>query len=229
MTYTILFVLVGAHLLLNYLAVRSVVLRTLNKQRASILWTSFKAPSGALNASTLSPANVASKEILFGAPSSIRDAFTGRRIGQCNLGMSFRSITYQCPAEHIASALHVFDGERYVLFIAGGNDHGLRPVTISVSFKDGYRSMDQLQAWIHAIEVARRLHDRGDNADPAEVLRSTLSAIREALPGFVQSLVEAGWETGDDSMMFGSPNHLILEIDKVPKDIPIDDENKKKR
>ncbi|KAH0834243.1 hypothetical protein J3R83DRAFT_11572 [Lanmaoa asiatica] len=70
--------------------------------------------------------------------------------------------------------------------------------------------MDQLQAWIQAIEVTRRLCDLGDNADLVDVLRSTLLAIREVLPGFVHSLVEAGWETGNDSMMFGSPNHLNL-------------------
>lgn len=72
--------------------------------------------------------------------------------------------------------------------------------------------MDQLQAWIHAIEVARRLYDLGDNVNQADVLRSTLLGIHDALPGFIQSLVAAGWETGDNSMMFGSPNHLILEV-----------------
>lgn len=220
--------MVGAHLLFNYLAVRSVVLRTLNRQRACILWTSFKAPNGALNASTLSPAHVALKELLFGAPCSIRDASTGYRIGRCILGTSIRSITSECTTEHITSALHVFEGERYVLFIASCNGRSLRRGITSVCFKDGYHSKDQLQAWIHAIEVTRRLHDLGDDADTVDVLRSTLLAIRDALPGFVRALVEAGWETGDDSMMFGSPNHLILEIIEGPKDVR-PDEDKKKR
>lgn len=209
----------------NYLAVRSVVLRTLNRQRACILWTSFKAPNGTLNGRTSTPANVASKEILFGAPSSLREVSTGRKAGRCILGTSFRNVTSRCATEHIASVLHVFGGERYVLFIASGKGQGLCQVTTLVCFKDGYCSMDQLQAWIHAIEVARRLSDLGDNADPVDVLRSTLLATREALPGFVQSLVEAGWETGNDSMMFGSPNHLILGIE----DMRDDNEDKKQR
>lgn len=191
---------------------RSVVLRTLNRQRASILWTSFKAPNGAQSTRTLTPADVASKEMLFVAPNSICDAFAGRRIGRCTLGTSFRSVASQCTVEHMASALHVFEGERYVLFIAGGNGRGSRRVNVLVCFKDRYRSMDQLQAWIHAIEVARRLYDLGDNVNQADVLRSTLLGIHDALPGFIQSLVAAGWETGDNSMMFGSPNHLILEV-----------------
>lgn len=229
-TYTILFVLVGAHLLFNYLAVRSVVLRTLNRQRACILWTSFKAPNGVLNARTLNPASIASKEMLFGAPSSLRDTSTGRKIGQCILGTSFRNIALQCTTEHIASALHVFGGERHVLFIADAQGHHFRRVTILVCFKDGYCSMDQLQAWIQAIEVARRLCDLGNNADLVDILRSTLLATREALPGFVQSLVEAGWETGNDSMMFGSPGHSILRIDEGLKDMPRGDgEDKKER
>lgn len=89
--------------------------------------------------------------------------------------------------------------------------------------------MDQLQAWIQGIEVARRLGDLGDNADLADVLRSTLLATREALPGFVQSLVEAGWETGNDSMMFGSPSHLIMGIDGGLKGMRGDGEDKKER
>ena len=211
----------------NYLAVRSVVLRTLNRQRACILWTSFKAPNGTPNERTPTPTDVASKEILFGAPSSLREASTGRKLGQCILGTSFRNITCQCAAEHIASALHVFGGERYVLFIAGGKGQG--QLTTLVCFKDGYCPMDQLQAWVHAIEVARRLRDLGDNADPVDVLRSTLLATREALPGFVQSLAEAGWETGNDSMMYGSPNHLILGIDKGLEVMRGDNEDKKHR
>jgi hypothetical protein len=211
----------------NYLAVRSVVLRTLNRQRACILWTSFKAPNGTLNERTPAPADVASKEMLFGVPSSLREVSTGRKVGRCILGTSFRNVTSQCATEHIASVLHVFGGERYVLFIASGKGQG--QVATLVCFKDGYCSMDQLQAWIHAIEVARRLPDLGDNADPVDVLRSTLLATREALPGFVQSLVEAGWETGNDSMMFGSPNNLILGIDKGLEDMRGDNEDKKQR
>lgn len=117
-----------------------------------------------------------------------------------------------------------------MLFIVGGKKgHGSRRVNTAVCFKDGYRSMDQLQAWIHAIELARQLHSFGDDADPVDVLRSTLLATREALPGFIRSLVEAGWETGNDSMMFGSPNHLILGIDNGLEDMRGDNEDKKQR
>ncbi|KAH0834244.1 vitamin B6 photo-protection and homoeostasis-domain-containing protein [Lanmaoa asiatica] len=101
LTYTILFVLVGAHLLFNYLAVRSVVLRTLNRQPSKHRME----PSTRRRSA---PASVAPKEMLFGAPSSLRDASTGRKIGRCILGTSFRNAIPQCTAEHIASALHVF-------------------------------------------------------------------------------------------------------------------------
>ena len=185
--------------------------------------------NGKLNERTSTPAIVASKELLFGAPSTLREASTGQKIGRCLLGTSLRNITSKCAAEHITSALHVFEGEQYVLFIVGGNGHGLRQITTSVCFKDGYSPMDQLQAWIHAIEVARRLCDLGENADPVDVLRSTLLATREALPRFVRSLVEAGWETGNESMMLGSPNHLILGIDKGLEDIHGDEDKDKKQ
>jgi len=218
-TYMILFVLVGAHLFLNYLAVRSVVLRTLNRQRACILWTSFKAPNGELNKRALSPTTVASKEALFGSPCSLRDASTRktRTIGRCVLGTSLRHVTTQCAMEHIASALHVFEHERYTIFITCGNKRTMRRAntTALVCFKDGYLPKDQLQAWIHAIEIARRISlssHLGHSADLADVLRSTLQEVRKMLPIFIQSLAEAGWETKDDSMMFASPAHLTLGI-----------------
>ncbi|OJA11293.1 hypothetical protein AZE42_08753 [Rhizopogon vesiculosus] len=40
--YTALFVLIVGHLLANYLAVRSVVLRSLNRLRSGVLWDTFR-------------------------------------------------------------------------------------------------------------------------------------------------------------------------------------------
>ncbi|KAF9226202.1 DUF647-domain-containing protein [Gyrodon lividus] len=224
-TYTMLFLLVWGHLLFNYLAVRSVVLRTLNRQRACILWTDFRSSSGTFKDRMLSPSNVASRELIFGSPDCLRDASTGRIIGQCTLGTSFRTVTSLCTAKHVAEALQIFGEEKYVLFIADGRTRTSRPLTILACFKNGYHSMDQLQAWIHSIEAARYPTNPGDPAATADHLRSTLIATRKAMPHFVQSLADAGWETADDSMMLGSPNHLILGVDE---DLEADEKEIKK-
>jgi len=41
-TYTVMFLLLAGHLTTNYKGVRGVVLRTLNRQRAGIAWTSYR-------------------------------------------------------------------------------------------------------------------------------------------------------------------------------------------
>ncbi|KIJ15156.1 hypothetical protein PAXINDRAFT_169320 [Paxillus involutus ATCC 200175] len=227
-TYIMLAILIGGHLLFNYLAVRSVVLRTLNKQRACILWADFRIPSGTCKDRMMSPADVASRELIFGTPGCLRDTSTGVVIGRCTLGTSMRTVTSRCTAQHIASALQIFEKERYVLFIADRRSRVSHPPTILVSFKSGYRSTDQLQAWVHSIEVARYLTNLGDPAGTADVLHSTLLATQKAIPHFVQSLTDAGWETADDSMMLGSPNHLISGVDKDPQCVEIDEKEAKK-
>ncbi|KAF9237788.1 DUF647-domain-containing protein, partial [Melanogaster broomeanus] len=226
-TYTALFILVGGHLLFNYLAVRSVVLRTLNRQRACILWTDFRSPSGTFKDRILNPPEVASRELIFGAPYCLRDASTGRIIGRCNLGTSFRTVASLCSAVHITSALQTFEKEKYVLFIAESGPTS-RAVTLLVCFKDGYRSMDQLQAWVHSIDAARSLTNLGNPSAAADILHSTLSAVHETMPRFIQSLADAGWETANDSMMFGSPNHLIMGVDKDLQDLEVDAREAKK-
>ncbi|KIK90648.1 hypothetical protein PAXRUDRAFT_669649 [Paxillus rubicundulus Ve08.2h10] len=227
-TYAILAILVGGHLLFNYLAVHCVVLRTLNRQRACILWTDFRISSGMFKDRMLSPADVASKELVFGIPDCLRDASTGRVIGRCTLGTSMQTVTSRCTALHIVSAFQIFDEERYVLFIADRKGRIPHPPKILVSFKSGYRSTDQLQAWVHSIEVARYLTDRTDPTPTADALRSTLLATQKAIPHFVQSMIDAGWETADDSMMLGSPNHLILGVDKNLHSVEIDEKEAKK-
>ncbi|KAE9384108.1 DUF647-domain-containing protein, partial [Gymnopus androsaceus JB14] len=46
LTYAVLFVMVFLHLLINYLAVRGVIFRTLNRQRACLAWMAFKFERG---------------------------------------------------------------------------------------------------------------------------------------------------------------------------------------
>ncbi|KAH7882282.1 DUF647-domain-containing protein, partial [Phlebopus sp. FC_14] len=217
-TYLSLFVLVVGHLLCNYLAVRSVVLRTLNRQRVAILWSDFCDAPGMTKSEALSPSNVASRELVLGKPDCLRST-TGRIIGRCVLGTSMRTVLSCCGVEHIKMALRTFEKEKYILFVAERSRRSgwssPRP-TIFVCFKDGYTQMDQLRAWIHSIEVAAQLTDGEGSkgyAATADILQATHLAVQKDLPQFVRCLMGAGWDTTEDSMMFGSPGNLILRTD----------------
>ncbi|KIJ63068.1 hypothetical protein HYDPIDRAFT_113608 [Hydnomerulius pinastri MD-312] len=230
-TYIMLFVLVGGHLLFNYLAVRSVVLRTLNRQRTSILWTDYRKSPEVSKRRALSPSEVASRELIFETPMYMRDCNTGQIIGRCTLGAPLQTLMPLCTTEHIAAALQVFQKEKYVLFLADRKRWQSRGPTIFVCFKDGYRPIDQLRAWVHSMEVAAVLNDPHAAKDPAttyQVVHQAMALMREAMDGFVTCLVQAGWDTADDSMMFGSPTSLILGTDKDLQDAEINDQEVKK-
>ncbi|KAG2340304.1 hypothetical protein BDR05DRAFT_551260 [Suillus weaverae] len=112
--YTALFFLVFGHLLANYLAVRSVVLRSLNRQRSSILWSTFRNPKADGYSPVLTPGDVSKREIILDIPSRIRDAVSNKVIGHCSLGVSvhtsrqnrtfssWRSLDHGGDADHVS-------------------------------------------------------------------------------------------------------------------------------
>jgi hypothetical protein len=91
-TYTALFALVVGHLLANYFAVRSVVLRSLNRQRSSILWSTFRNSTDGNRIVILTPTEVSNREIILEIilviPGRLRDAVSNRVIGEGSLGVS---------------------------------------------------------------------------------------------------------------------------------------------
>ncbi|KIK61622.1 hypothetical protein GYMLUDRAFT_137306, partial [Collybiopsis luxurians FD-317 M1] len=82
-TYTVLFLMVFLHLFINYLGVRGVVFRSLNRQRACLAWMSFKSDRSL----QITPSRLASLErILTLRSDDIRSLPSGKVIGQCTMG-----------------------------------------------------------------------------------------------------------------------------------------------
>lgn len=74
--------------------------------------------------------------------------------------------------------------------------------------------MDQLRAWLHALEIAamwsaRRMH----SASPSEIediVLSTHETLRKDFSRFVGRVKEAGWNIEEGAMMMGSPGSMIM-------------------
>ncbi|OJA08985.1 hypothetical protein AZE42_08059 [Rhizopogon vesiculosus] len=217
-TYTALFVLVLGHLLANYLAVRSVVLRSLNRQRSAILWSTFRNSTrdgDAHRSITLTPTEVSHREIILDVPSRIRDALSTRVIGHGSLGVSVQYAMTRCNTSHVLRMLQHFHEEPYVLFIADRNGLWGRPGPgILVCFKEGYDSLDQLRAWLHALEIAATwsaLPTSSPTASETEnIVLETHETLRRQFSRFMQCLKEAGWNIEEDAMMMGSPGSVIM-------------------
>lgn len=220
--YTTLFFLVFGHLLANYLAVRSVVLRSLNRQRSSILWSTFRNVKAGADGRpiVLTPRDVSTREIILDIPSRIRDAVANKVIGHCSLGVSVQYAMARCNTPHVLKMLQHFQAEPYVLFVAEPGSWGQRGPCILVSFKEGYVSLDQLRAWLHALEVAAIWSAR-PNPSPSEIedmVLSTRETLRKEFSHFIWYVKEAGWNVEEGAMMMGSPGSVIMSSE-TKKDV----------
>ncbi|KAG2140778.1 DUF647-domain-containing protein [Suillus cothurnatus] len=214
-TYTALFFLVFGHLLANYLAVRSVVLRSFNRQRSNILWSIFRNSKRGVDGRSvaLTPKDVSNREIILDIPSRIRDAVTNRIIGHCSLGVSVQYAMTRCTTSHVLKMLQHFQAVPYVLFVAGPPSWGQRGPCILVSFKEGYGSLDQLHAWLHAQEIAAMWSARHMRPSPSEIedlVLSTHETLRKEFSRFMGCMKEAGWNIEEGAMMMGSPGSVIM-------------------
>ncbi|KAG1867617.1 vitamin B6 photo-protection and homoeostasis-domain-containing protein [Suillus tomentosus] len=206
--YTALFFLVFGHLLANYLAVRSVILRSFNRQRSSILWSTFRNPKAGADGRSvcLTPRDVSNREIILDILSRIRDAVADRVIGHCSLGVSVQYAMTHYNTPHILKMLQHFQEEPYVLFVAESRSWGRRGPCILVSFKEGYGSLDQLRVWLHALEIAAMWstrHMRPSVTSPSEiedVVLSTHETLGKEFSGFMRCMKEAGWNIEEGAM-----------------------------
>ncbi|KAF4563743.1 hypothetical protein EYR36_002984 [Pleurotus pulmonarius] len=182
--YPVLFSLILLHLLINYVGVRGLELRSLNRQRAGISWLAYAhAHPNSQNASkprqkkgVHTPVEVALRERIFERPSVIRDPFTHRVLAICHIGTtSLRELAManklkanshrtmpSCRSQDLKSWADVFAKERYLLACKcahtdGASASALR-ITMHILLKDGHSAFDHLKAWAHASETAFLLH-----------------------------------------------------------------------
>ncbi|PAV18434.1 hypothetical protein PNOK_0527600 [Pyrrhoderma noxium] len=115
MTWTVLIVLLATHLGLNYLAVRAVVLRTLNRQRANLIYKEFR-----FEGRMPSPSEVARLEHIFQNPSVIRDSRTGKTLGSILVCSTVEDLTDTISNTYMPDQLwretfDIFQKESYIL------------------------------------------------------------------------------------------------------------------
>ncbi|KIM36697.1 hypothetical protein M413DRAFT_77955, partial [Hebeloma cylindrosporum] len=84
-TYGSLFSLVALHLIINYLGVRGLVLRSLNRQRLAIAWIMYR---NSERSSVPTPPEVAKRERIFERFGMIRDVDNLEQLGHCSIGSS---------------------------------------------------------------------------------------------------------------------------------------------
>lgn len=193
-TWSTLILLLAVHLGMNHAAVRAVTMRSLNRQRATIVFSHFVA-----HGSVLTPEQVSLKERIFERDGVIRDA-QDKIIGRCEIGVSpsklLANIGHKTTSTQsvrlrkgeLSGLFSGFTDEKYILRTLGP------PASISfVMLKEGSTPRDQLKAWFDALLALHLISDRSKDAGrPKE---EALIAAWTSLEGKLQYV---GWdlETG---------------------------------
>lgn len=200
-TYALLVVLVISHILVNYAAVRGVVLRSLNRQRAGLLWTAYRCDP--TKSSRLTPTSVAKEELIFSQPSELYDTTrgtTGRRVtGHCRVGTPLSTILLRAnkrvswwrsgtsrqtkwakdlTSGQILMLFDEFSSENFIVWPSPEISSQSVPV-LHIVLKEGHEPSDHLKAWALATELASLLNARGQNK--GTVSEQTFEAILAAL------------------------------------------------
>lgn len=237
-TYSALTILIVAHILLNYIGVRSVALRSLNRQRTSILWAVFRGQGGP-SARVLTPEQVAAEEYIFASPSAVlRPTKNGSRniSGYCTIGAPLASVLPrnatpmglarlfwtrdpQVPpllAESFAELLAIHQKENYLIWFEAGCQ--LHSPHIIVVLKEGHRPVDHLRAWLHASELASCIHTDTRQLTTEDML----AAIREArgivdthFTSFLEAISKLGWDldAAGGGLITRGPRTIRIEQD----------------
>lgn len=217
-TWTTLLLLLSVHLATNYAAVRAVSMRSLNRQRANIVFSRLIAQDRALT-----PDAVSKRERIFEKDGVLR-WYDDRVLGRCSIGVKLETLCRCLGSRHqrtrsidlqtadLSALVEIFQNERYLLWYDVAKRHAL------VVLKQGSTSECQLKAWMHALLLAQRhaqqqragntgktglIAQEAANSNTEQTtngarlaeLASTLDTVSETFPEHARRLRAVGWDT----------------------------------
>ena len=200
--WSCLMVLLVIHIATNRAAVRAVSMRTLNRQRANIVFSTL-IEDGVV----LSPEQVSRQESIFERDGALR--WKGSPIlGFAQIGLDLRTLLLSAFGRDISARairprtvdlddlMELYEKEQYLLWY----DVASRKVLIAL--KDQVSNESQLKAWTHGLLVTRsyaqaaRSSSGSDMSETArlETLRSMLQGLDKTFPSHISRLKDAGWD-----------------------------------
>ena len=208
------------HIATNRLAVRAVSLRTLNRQRANLVFSTFFEDGVVLR-----PEEVSAKERIFERDGVLR--WKGSKVlGFGRIGIELRHLLTNpqqqssstsaigCPTVVLKDLAELYAAEQYLLWY----DENLR--TVLIVLKDQASTVSQLQSWAHGLLLVRHLAERPptlrevkiDITDALKALRSTLVEVKHGFGGLVSRLEDVGWDLKTASLETRSGCRVHLQL-----------------
>ncbi|KAF1355257.1 vitamin B6 photo-protection and homoeostasis-domain-containing protein [Delphinella strobiligena] len=180
--------LLSVHLSMNHAAVRAVVMRSLNRQRATIVFSHFVA-----HGVILSPDQVSIRERIFERDGVIRDA-KDTILGYCKMGISLRELltmtgrtsargqSMHIPRDELSDLLSRFEDEEFIVYAPDRTNR-----TAYILLKKHSNARTQLKAFYYALLVVHEMAYREAGERKREKAEAAWASIE-------QSLLLAGWD-----------------------------------
>lgn len=187
---------------MNYAAVRSVSMRSLNRQRANIVFAHLLSFD-----KLLSPQEVSKRERIFERSGVFRsdddhvvgygrigvslETLLGRGLGRSH--RRTRSVHLEATKQ-LPKLLDTFEKELYILWFDQNTS------TAYMTLKEGATVRTQLRAWLHGLLLAREQAERRNRSissakfDMLQSLAETLARTSKLFDEYEHRLIRAGWD-----------------------------------
>ncbi|KAE8453123.1 hypothetical protein EG329_012310 [Mollisiaceae sp. DMI_Dod_QoI] len=208
-TWTAMIFLLAIHLGTNYLAVRAVCMRTLNRQRANLAFSASLAyieqegvsilrrePDGFAKVPSPTPDDVRIQERIFERDGVLR--WKGAVLGYCKVGVGLQTLlrsfssrnrvtgSYE-PSQDFKRLLKIFDKAPYIIWF----DEPSR--TFLVVLEKEANAESELRAWLFALYLAK--FGRKSDETVLDALDRTFKRLRWIDQDILEHLRRAGWNT----------------------------------
>ncbi|KAK4496294.1 hypothetical protein PRZ48_012274 [Zasmidium cellare] len=214
-TWTALILSLSIHLETNRRAVRAVSMRTLNRQRATLVYHHLK------RGHVPTPEEVSKQERIFE-----RDGVLRRRddsvAGFCAVGSSMSRLLNAVSKQHattksnklesdgLATALTIFEPSPYILW--NDRQSQLNRQSLFVVLKKDATPKDMLKAWWQALELACGSRvDSNDMQGFVNEVKRTLGVSSELLQAYEKRLEEAGWDLTSSALEVVAGSRVAIE------------------
>ena len=218
-TWTTLILLLSIHLETNRRAVRAVSMRTLNRQRANLVYHHLR------QGHVPSPKEVSIQERIFEQPGVLRSS-SGEALGVCQLGMSMSTFLKGLASPHsitistsisgtaLTKLLKPFQHANYVLWYDPLSIS--RKVSVHIALKRDATAVDQLTGWWHAVALAEASHQQDKPVaeklenDSSTLLERSMATSSTLLKMHESALRDLGWDLDTGALETGSSTRLTV-------------------
>lgn len=196
-TWTTLVLLLAVHLETNRRAVRAVSLRTLNRQRATLVYHHL------CRGSVPSPKQVSNEEKVFERDGVLR-SFSGRVLGCCKIGVPLarfisslttsnsKTQSSKVSSERLPKLWKVFQDETYVMWYSSYQIS----IRVDIVVKDGASNRGLLKAWWQALVLAGNANvaETTQTDEKMKLLKTSAVKASDLLNTYEEELKKAGWD-----------------------------------